>query len=61
MAEISDLINFAIDKNPVDFADTFGQLVQDRATQALDARKVEMASALYTNIEFDDSIDEDDL
>lgn len=47
MPTTTDLIGLAIDKNPVDFADTFNQIIMQKATDALEARKVEMANAVY--------------
>lgn len=48
MAEIADLINFALEKNPVEFAEAFNSIVQARAVDAIEARKIEMASSLYS-------------
>lgn len=47
MADISDLIGNAIDKNPVDFADTFNQLIQQKQLDAIQARRVELAKEVY--------------
>lgn len=47
MAEISDLIDFAVNKNPVEFANAFSEIVQQRAAEAIDAHRVEIASSLY--------------
>lgn len=47
MPDIADLLGFAIEKNPVDFSDTFDQIIRQKAVDALDARKVEMAQAIY--------------
>lgn len=48
MSDVNDLLGFAIEKNPVDFADTFNNLIQQKQVEALEARKVELAQSMYT-------------
>jgi hypothetical protein len=44
---VSDLLQFAIDKAPTDFADKFNELVSDRIASALEDKKIEFAQAIY--------------
>lgn len=48
MSDVNDLLGLAIEKNPVDFADTFNNLIQQKQAEALEARKVELAQSMYT-------------
>lgn len=59
MPTTTDLIGLAIDKNPIDFADTFNQLMMDKAADLLDDYKVNLAKNLYGTPE--DESDESDL
>lgn len=73
MPTTTDLLGLAIDKNPVDFAATFDELIRDKAAAALEAHKIELAQSVYGNAEsdeddfefdeddFEDSTDDDDL
>ncbi len=74
MPTTTDLLGLAIDKNPVDFADQFNQIIMQKAADAVEAKKVELAQSLYgadqsaddTDDYSDDDIDvdfddEDDL
>lgn len=56
MSDVNDLLGFAIDKNPIDFADTFNNLLQQKQAEALEARRVELAQSMYVPA---DSADED--
>lgn len=47
MPSTTDLLAHAVGKNPVDFADTFDTLVRQRALEALDAKKIELAHSIY--------------
>ena len=59
MADATDLLNYAYEKNPVDFADTFNQLMQQRTQDALAAHKVTLAQSVYGESEALEA--EDDL
>jgi hypothetical protein len=39
MASISDLISFAVNKQPIDFGSTVSEILGDKATEALDLIK----------------------
>lgn len=47
MPDTTDLIGFALSKNPVDFSDTVGAILQSKALDALDARRIELAQSIY--------------
>lgn len=42
-----DLLSHAINKNPVEFGDTFDQIVRAKALDAIEARKEEVAQSIY--------------
>ena len=58
MPTTTDLIGLAIDKNPVDFAATFDEILRAKAEDAIEARKVELAKSIYGDSE---ETDEDQL
>jgi hypothetical protein len=47
MPTTTELLGLAVDKNPVDFADTFNNIMMQKAAEAIDAKQVEMAQSLY--------------
>jgi hypothetical protein len=44
---INDLIGYAVNKNPVEFQNTFNDLVTDRLAQAVASRKDEVAQRTF--------------
>jgi hypothetical protein len=60
MSDVNDLLGFAIDKNPIDFADTFNTLLQQKQDAALEARRIELAQSMYVPAEDADE-DPDDV
>lgn len=60
MAEISDLIDFAVNKNPVEFASAFDEIVRGRVVDAIENRRIEMAASLYGEADDTDYTFEDD-
>jgi hypothetical protein len=68
MTDTTDLIGLAIDKNPVDFADVLDTLLRQKAVDALENKKVELANSIYgetpeedNETDNDDTVDIDDL
>lgn len=59
MANITDLLDYAVEKNPVDFADTFNQLLQQRALDAIESHKESLAQSIYSEGEPD--VEDDDV
>lgn len=47
MPNVTDLLGFAIDKNPTDFASAFDNLVREKAAAALEDKKTELANSIY--------------
>ena len=47
MPTTTDLIGLAIDKNPVDFADTFNTIMMQKAADAINVAHVETAQSMY--------------
>ena len=47
MPTTNDLIGLAIDKNPVDFADAFNNLMMQKAVDAVELRSIELAQSIY--------------
>ena len=56
MSDVNDLLSFAIEKNPVDFADAFKNIIQQKQLDALEARRTELAQSMYVPA---DEVDED--
>ena len=62
MSEVTDLIGLAINKNPVDFASAFNDIIQQKQSAALEAHKIELAQSMYEPVENNvDTIDELDF
>lgn len=61
MTDVADLIGFAIDKNPVDFASSFEQIVREKAVAAIENKKIELAQSLYGGEETDFEDEDDDI
>lgn len=65
MADTTDLLGFAIEKNPVDFADTLNQVLQQKAQNAVEAHRITLAQAIHGGedpVEGDDvDLDADDV
>lgn len=62
MTDITDLLNHAASKNPVDFADTFNQLMMQKAQEAISNHRITLAQSVYggeDQNETDDVEDED--
>jgi ribosome-interacting GTPase 1 len=56
---IRDLIQYAVDDNPVEVKNTFDELMLDRIRDIIDQRKIEVAASfIQANPEFDDLADE---
>lgn len=48
---VTDLLNFAHQQKPTDFEDAFKSIMADKMVAAIDAKKVEIASSLYSSAE----------
>ena len=46
---VEDLIASALEQRPNEFEDTFNSLVLDRVQSAVEARKQEIATSMFTN------------
>lgn len=52
MADIKDLLDFAVNKKPVEFQSAFNDIMSERISDAIETRKVEIAQSLYSeNVE----------
>jgi len=60
MADTTDLLGFAVEKNPVDFADTFNQLMQQKAQAAVEAHRITLAQSIYGEQEEPEEVDDAD-
>ena len=47
MTDTTDLIGLAIDRNPVDFADALDTLLRQKAVDAIETHKVDLAQSIY--------------
>jgi hypothetical protein len=45
---VQDLISLSYEQKPIEFQQAFNDLLSDRIAAAVDARKVEIASSLYS-------------
>jgi hypothetical protein len=57
---IMDLIGYAVNQNPVEFQQTFNDIVTDRLAQAVDDRKQEIAQAMFADEPVADAQGEDE-
>lgn len=48
---VTDLLSFAHQQKPIDFENTFKTIMADKMMAAIDAKKVEIASSLYSSAE----------
>ena len=55
---VTDLLNLAHDQKPIDFEDAFKSLMADKMMAAIDTKKVEIASSLYSAAEETDEAEE---
>lgn len=53
-ARIADLINFSSNQKPVEFADAFKNLVQDKVAAAIENKKVEIAKSMFAGSQVED-------
>lgn len=68
MTDTTNLIGLAINKNPVDFADTLDTLLRQKAVDVIANKKIELAQGIYdegqpedTDVDDDSDVDIDDL
>ena len=63
MADTTDLLGFAIEKNPVEFADTLNQMLQQKAQEAIEAHRVTLAQSIHGGEDApeDEDINADDV
>lgn len=59
MPDVTDLLGFAIDKNPTDFASAIDDILRSKAAIALENKKNELAQSVYGSD--DDESDEVDF
>jgi len=57
---VNDLLAFAHEQKPLDFETTFKSIMADKMVAAIDAKKVEIASSLYSSSDEVDSEEETD-
>lgn len=64
MADTNDLLNFAVNKNPVEFQDTFDAIMRQKAVAAIESHRTTLAQSIYADQpedQFQPEYDEDDL
>lgn len=57
MPTTDDLLGQAIEKNPVDFADTLNNILMQKAHERIEQHRVELAQAIYGNDDGDDDLE----
>lgn len=61
MPDVTDLLGFAIDKNPTDFASAIDDILKSKAAIALENKKNELAQSVYgSDDEESDEVDFED-
>lgn len=62
MAEAQDIIDFTLNQQPADAAKAFNDLVNERVTELLDAKREEIAQSMFggTQASSEDPEDDDD-
>jgi hypothetical protein len=61
MPTTTDLIGLAIEKNPVEFASAFDDILRQKQEAALEATKIELAKSVYGNEEPIEDENEDEV
>jgi hypothetical protein len=61
MADVRDLLGLAIDSNPVEFTDTLNDILQDKALEAVAAKRVDVAQSMYDGPDETQDEDEQDM
>ena len=46
---VQDLIIHAYDQKPLEFQDTFANLIADRLVQAIDVKKIEVSQSMFSD------------
>lgn len=59
-AKVADLINFSSNQKPLEFETTFKEILQDRIANAIENKKIEIASKMF-NAPDDESDEEEEL
>lgn len=55
MPDVSDLVYYAAQQQPIDFESTFKDIMLNRLADAIDAKKVEVAQIMFNNTEVEDT------
>lgn len=64
MSDVTDLLTHAVNKSPVEFADAFNDLMQQKARDAIEAHRVTLAQSIYNSADEDedeDVVDNEDI
>lgn len=60
--DVSDLLGFALDKEPVNFSEKFNEILVNKIEDRVEARKIQVASSLYgESVEEDFDLDDIDI
>lgn len=60
MSEVSDLLNHALNKSPIEFSDTFNDIMRQRSIDAIEAQRVALAQSIYGEPDDESEFDEVD-
>jgi len=55
MPDVSDLVYYAAQQQPVDFESAFKDIMLNKIADAIDAKKVEVAQIMFNNTEVEDT------
>ena len=56
MSDVTDLLTHAVNKSPVEFADAFNDLMQQKARDAVEAHRVTLAQSIYNSADEDEDV-----
>ena len=56
MSDVSDLLTHAVNKSPIEFADAFNDLMQQKTRDAIEAHRVTLAQSIYNSADEDEDV-----
>ncbi len=59
MTTTADLINYAINKNPIEFEDAFNDILMQKAANAVSELRQDVAANIYSDEESEDDFDDE--
>lgn len=60
MPLVSDLLGYAVNKQPIEFNNTFDSILRDKINDRLDTARLDIAASIYKSSDEDDYVPEDE-